>query len=170
MFAPHFSFFLSYYTLKPTEKLPKIVAALITSIFKSHGFTFSNLILDKEGRAYDACTFKLDDSNVVFRKAKITPTKTGQFVTLWKRNDKGNTAPFDVSDPIDLYLIATQNHTSLGLFIFPKAVLHQHKILSNNLQNGKKGFRVYPPWDKTYSKQASATQEWQSKFFSSVPL
>jgi len=38
---------------------------------------------------YEACIFRLNDFFVRFGVSKITPTKIGQFVTLWKRTDNG---------------------------------------------------------------------------------
>ena len=38
--------------------------------------------------------------------AKTTPTKKGQFVTIWKRHsDKGHIIPFDINDNIDFIVI-----------------------------------------------------------------
>ena len=96
---------------------------------------------------------------------KITPTKTGQFVTIWKRNQDGITVPFDVSDDYDFYIIATRKENNFGVFIFPKIILHQKEILSDKVKDGKRGIRVYPPWDKTTNKQAQKTQIWQTKYF-----
>lgn len=54
-------------------------------VYDKCGFTFANAVSEKESSEYDAYTFQLNDINVLFRSAKITPTKTGQFVTLWKQ-------------------------------------------------------------------------------------
>ncbi len=40
---------------------------------------------EAESADYGAATFALDGAPVRFRVAKTTPTKVGQFVTLWKR-------------------------------------------------------------------------------------
>lgn len=40
---------------------------------------------------YGACRLGLDDYTIVFRVAKTTPTKIGQFVTIWKRPIQGAT-------------------------------------------------------------------------------
>lgn len=52
-------------------------------------FECSDLMLETESLEYAACSFKLNSMSVKFRVAKITPTKIGQFVTLWKRVSKG---------------------------------------------------------------------------------
>lgn len=43
------------------------------------------IVAEAESAEYGACRFALEGHSIVFRVAKITPTKTGQFVTLWKR-------------------------------------------------------------------------------------
>lgn len=134
-------------------------------IFKPCAFEITNIVHELESQDYFACNFKLNHLNIKFRKAKITPTKTGQFVTIWKRNENGITAPFNVVDSFDFYLIATQTNTKFGLFIFPKMVLHANNILSDNNKEGKRGIRVYPTWDLTTNKQAQKTQQWQTRHF-----
>lgn len=66
-----------------------------------------NLAIEKESREYFAHNFELNKQKVKFRMAKITPTKTGQFVTIWKRNENGITEPHNVDDEFEFYLIAT---------------------------------------------------------------
>lgn len=128
-------------------------------------FEFSNLVMDSESQEYQACVCKLNTFEVVHRFSKITPTKTGQFVTIWKRNDKGITAPFDVVDTFDFIVITSKCEEKLGQFVFPKSVLLEKGIISNNNASGKRGIRVYPPWDIPSSKQAIKTQNWQIPYF-----
>lgn len=66
-----------------------------------HGLEISNIIEDRECEAYSGCSFQLNNRNIKFRKAKITPNKAGQFVTLWKRNNKKQTEPFRLDDGFD---------------------------------------------------------------------
>ena len=134
-------------------------------VFKPCNLSLKNIEPESESQEYAAHTFQLNEHQVVFRKAKITPTKTGQFVTLWNRNEKKITVPFDLTDAPNFYLIATKTSTNFGVFIFPKKVLHEHKILSNQKIDGKRGIRVYPSWDETTSKQAQKTQVWQTEYF-----
>jgi hypothetical protein len=70
-----------------------------------------------------------------------------------------------ISDELDFIIIFTEKEESKGVFIFPKAVLHQKKIISDENKDGKRGIRVYPPWDLVTSKQGLKTQEWQVKHF-----
>ena len=127
--------------------------------------SLKNIKPETESQEYTALAFQVYNYKILFRKAKITPTKTGQFVTLWKRNEKGITEPFNLIDAFDFYLIATKTPTNFGVFIFPKKVLHHHKILSDPARDGKRGIRVYPSWDETTSKQAQRTQVWQTEYF-----
>ena len=134
-------------------------------VFKPYNLSLKNIKPETESQEYAALTFQVDNYKILFRKAKITPTKTGQFVTLWKRNEKGITEPFNLTDEFDFYLIATKTPTNFGVFIFPKKVLQHHTILSDPARDGKRGIRVYPNWDETTSKQAQRTQVWQTEYF-----
>lgn len=136
-----------------------------TLVFKRCGLELANVEAESESQEYFAHNFLLDGQKVKFRTAKMTPVKTGKFVTIWKRDDKGSTIPFDIADDIDLYIIAARQNENFGLFIFTKTVLHEKKILSDNAREGKRGIRVYPTWDLTTSKQAQKTQLWQRKYF-----
>ncbi|MDN3672136.1 MepB family protein [Flavobacterium branchiarum] len=125
-------------------------------------------IPEAESADYGAYTFQINNQSTIYRVAKITPTKVGQFVTLWKRSEKGPIAPFEITDNIDLFIVSTRNDSNFGQFIFPKSVLHQKGILSDDKKEGKRAIRVYPPWDTTTSKQAQKTQQWQLAYF--VPI
>lgn len=133
-------------------------------IFKNIGLKISNMV-QGESSAYGACDFQLEDKNVQFRISKITPKKVGQFVAIWKRNAEGITCPFDVSDDLDFFIIASQEQENCGLFIFPKAILQQKGIVSKNKVGGKNGIRVYPSWDIPINKQAIKTKNWQIDYF-----
>jgi hypothetical protein len=137
-------------------------------VYDTCNFEFSNLIIESESVEYQACSFKLNSFEIIHRFSKITPTKIGQFVTIWKRNDKGITAPFDVSDNFDFIVITSKSGENFGQFVFPKSVLLEKGIISNNNTSGKRGIRVYPPWDVPTSKQAEKTQLWQIKYFYSI--
>ena len=134
-------------------------------VYKPCGFHASAPVPEPESAEYGACTFHLNNLNIRFRTAKITPTKIGQFVTLWKRSASGITAPYDSSDSVDFFVISVRNTDNFGQFVFPKSVLCEKGIFSINGHGGKRGVRVYPPWDRVTSKQAQKTQEWQIKYF-----
>ncbi|AEV87064.1 hypothetical protein ACWT_6047 [Actinoplanes sp. SE50] len=46
--------------------------------------------------------------------------------------------------------------------------LCERGIAGNNHSGGKRGFRVYPPWVITTSRQAINSQGWQLGYFLSV--
>jgi hypothetical protein len=120
---------------------------------------------ETESTDYSAYRFSINKKNICYREAKITPTKTGQFVTLWKRNTSKTIEPFDYSDSIDFVIISVRKENNFGQFIFPKAVLLQKGVFSTSTKEGKRATRVYPPWDFTTSKQAQKTQQWQLNYF-----
>jgi len=79
------------------------------------GMNFTPQTRDIECEEYSGYTCLLDTFTIKFRKAKITPKKIGQFVTVWERNAEGITTPFSISDPFDFYLILTKaSSLSLG--------------------------------------------------------
>ncbi|PXY44260.1 MepB family protein [Flavobacterium hydrophilum] len=120
---------------------------------------------EDESAEYSAYRFEINCKKVCYRESKITPTKTGQFVTLWKRNTSGTIEPFDFSDLIDFVIIRVRKEKKFGQFIFPKAVLLEKGIFSTSAKEGKRATRVYPPWDITTSRQAQKTQQWQLDYF-----
>lgn len=145
--------------ITPIEKLQDI-------LFSTLGLTISNIQQDFECEDYFGFNFKLGNLQIKFRKAKITPTKTGQFVTLWRRNlISKETEPFSFEDKSNFYLILTETNENFGFFFFTKDSLIKNQILSSSSKGGKRGFRVYPDWDAPQNKQATKTQNWQSEFF-----
>lgn len=137
----------------------------IPLIYGQIGLPVSDLVIDREGNAYDACSFKLYQKIVVYRTAKITPKKIGQFVSIWKRNELGITMPHHINDNFDFMIINCDSGSLTGQFIFPKQALLENHIISSDLKEGKRGFRVYPPWDAAVNNQARKTQKWQVKYF-----
>jgi hypothetical protein len=127
--------------------------------------TICNIEIEKESAAYSAFTFEINGTKVLYREAKITPTKIGQFVTIWKRNNEGITEPFNINDEVDLVVISCRNGEAFGQFVFPKKVLGDKKIFTRNNIDGKRGIRVYPVWDIAINKQAMQTQAWQLDYF-----
>ncbi|WMX56243.1 MepB family protein [Peribacillus sp. R9-11] len=139
-------------------------------VFSPCRFEFSKPLIEAQNAEYGAYIFKLNTLSIRFRVAKITPTKVGQFVTLWERIGDGAIQPYDISDPADLFVISTRKGNNFGQFVFPKAVLCDQNIISNKGKGGKRAIRVYPPWDKPTSRQAQKTQIWQLKYFIEIPI
>ena len=138
-------------------------------IFEASGFEYTPANFDAESADYRACSFSVEGRSIKYRLAKITPTKNGQFVTIWKRKPNGPIQPFDLSDEIDFVVVTVKTKSDLGLFIFPKEALIKHGIFSVRSKGGKRAIRVYPPWDEAESKQAEKTQKWQLEYFLDMP-
>lgn len=134
-------------------------------VYDPCGFTCSRPVPEAEGAAYAAHGFTLDGRSVRFRAARTTPTKVGQFVTVWKRSPAGPIRPFDIADPVDLFVISSRDDQHFGQFVLPVDALRRHGILSANGSGGKRAFRVYPPWVTTTNSQAGKAQTWQLDFF-----
>lgn len=133
--------------------------------YEPNGLLLSGLLEEKESQEYAACAFEINNKNIKFRVAKITPIKIGQFVTLWKRIRTDPIMPFDVTDPIDLFVVSVRNEQHLGQFVFTKNILHEKGFISKEGKGGKLAMRVYPPWDITNNPQAKKTQAWQLLYF-----
>ncbi|EMY77103.1 MepB protein [Leptospira weilii serovar Ranarum str. ICFT] len=146
-------------------KLHKILKNFQENVLGPYNVQIKNLILEKESSDYGACNFELKSRKITFRVAKITPTKIGQFVTLWKRDADGTPIrPFDIQDAVDYFIILVYDQNRSGQFIFSKEALLQKGILTGD-KEGKRGFRVYPPWNIPPNSQAEKTQSWQSEYF-----
>lgn len=137
-------------------------------VYDPCGFVFNDFKQNQESQEYCACSFQLNEKCIHYRQSKITPTKNGQFVTLWQRSPEGITVPMDSADDLDFVFITSRKGNDLGQFIFPKFILQEKGILSITGKGGKRGFRVYPPWEIASSPQAIKTQLWQTTYF--IPI
>ncbi|MDO8071147.1 MepB family protein [Janthinobacterium sp. SUN176] len=123
---------------------------------------------EAESADYGACRAELHGKRLVLRVAKTTPTKIGQFVTVWKRlHPDADIAPLDEADPVDIVIIAVADDVGArhGFFIFPRSELIERGVMSRAAQGGKRALRVYPPWCAPESIQAQRTQRWQAAWF-----
>ncbi|MGK5011069.1 MepB family protein [Janthinobacterium sp. MDB2-8] len=121
---------------------------------------------EAESAQYGACRAELDGKRLVLRMAKTTPTKIGQFVTVWKRpHPDAEIAPLDEADPVDAVIIAVGDDARHGFFVFSRAVLIERGVMSRAGAGGKRALRVYPPWCVPESAQALRTQRWQARCF-----
>lgn len=137
----------------------------LNQLFQTSNLSLENIEFEKECSEYNGYQFEYNNKKFIFRKSKITPTKKGMFVTLWKRTIAGPIAPFDFNDGIDFVIILSENSIFSGCFIFSAKVLLAQGIFSTEKKEGKRAFRVYVPTDVLESKQALRTQKWQSNFF-----
>lgn len=147
------------------KKLPSELRVAKEFVYDPCHFILADLTIASDSIEYAACTFLLNKRFVVYRVAKITPTKTGLFVSIWKRKKAGPIEPYNSSDPIDFIIISTRSNVRSGQFIFTKSILLEKGILSHDGKEGKRGIRVYPPWNEVLNKQAQKTQQWQLDYF-----
>lgn len=147
------------------ETLNKNLVTIKINIYDKLSFIISKVNNELEGTEYDACQFELNGMKIISRSSKITPKKVGQFVTFWKRNQSGETEPYSENDQFDFYVINAKSKDRFGQFVFPKSELINKGFISSEKKDGKRGFRVYPSWDKTLNKQAQKTQKWQLDYF-----
>src|SRR5579862_6830557 len=119
-----------------TDEIHQDLLATINRIYSPSGFECSLPVKEEESAEYGAYIFKLDSLSIKYRVAKVTPTKVGQFVTLWKRIGNGPIQPYDVSDPIDFFIVSTRKDNYFGQFIFPKSVLRDQGVLSISGKGG----------------------------------
>ncbi|MGV9268042.1 MepB family protein [Kitasatospora sp. NPDC003701] len=138
-------------------------------VYDPCGFACTRPVPEAESAEYAAHAFTLDGLSVRFRAARTTPTKVGQFVTVWKRAPGGPIRPFDTTDPVDLFVISTRDRHHAGQFVLPMDALRRHGVVSVDGAGGKRAFRVYPPWVTTTNRQAGSAQTWQLEHFLHLP-
>ncbi len=152
------------------EKIPFQLSKIINEFI-----SLSNLKITKEplreleSVEYGACQFEIENKCIIFRVAKITPTKIGQFVTIWKRpSPSAEIAPFDFEDNFKFIMIIVYNEKHSGMFLFNKNILSKKGVISLHNKGGKRAIRVYPPWCNPDSKQAIYSQKWQCEYYLSL--
>lgn len=140
------------------------------ALYDACDFRVEHFVPEPESEEYYAHSCCINNKNIKFRIAKKTPTKTGWFVTLWKRGNDRIIAPYDASDSVDFFVVTILDKTKLGQFIFPKSILLKKNVFSTNNKGGKRAIRVYTPWDEATSAQAIKTQKWQVQYFIDLTL
>ena len=128
-----------------------------------HVYETIKAIREPECAEYGACCLAIEGKDIVYREAKTTPVKIGQFVTVWKR-PIDVIIPFDSTD-MDYFVIGVSDSQNRGQFVFDRRILIEKGIMSHNSKKGKTAFRVYPPCTKPVAKQAVKTQQWQLRYF-----
>ncbi|SCA64129.1 hypothetical protein SCG7086_CE_00030 [Chlamydiales bacterium SCGC AG-110-P3] len=96
------------------ECIPENLIQEIDIVYRPNELVVSDLVYDLESKKYGACSFILNSKVVVFRVARITPKKIGQFVTLWKRAESGPIRPYDLTDSADLFVVSNQQKDCHG--------------------------------------------------------
>lgn len=56
-------------------------------IYESNHLTVKSVQEEKQNSKYGAGTFQLSSKTIRFRVSNITPTKVGQFVVFWEKNE-----------------------------------------------------------------------------------
>lgn len=135
-------------------------------IYEPNDLPVKSIQEENQNSKYGAGIFKLSSRTVRFRVANITPTKAGQFVAFWEKDENNKNQPFTYDEAPDLLVITTfRDNGEFGQFIFPKEVLFKQDILKSSSTKGKMAIRVYSGWDTPTSKQARNTQKWQLPYF-----
>jgi hypothetical protein len=150
-------------------KVPHVLSAAINGAYKPAGMKVTTppvRELGEAGAEYEACRLGLDNHSIVFREAKTTPDRAGQFVTILKRS-AGKNMPLDIRDDVDFVVVDVSDSTHHGQFVFDKKTLLREGVMSGNGKKGKMAIRVYPPWSKSIGKWKvnTKTQQWQTRCF-----
>ncbi|WP_229074997.1 MepB family protein [Actinoplanes sp. DH11] len=145
--------------------MPDDLRAAKALVYDPGGFVCSRPVPEEESADYCAHSFLVNGLSIRFRTGRTTPTKIGQFVTLWARSESGPIRPLSTADAVDLVVISTRQAGHFGQFVFPLEALCERGIVASTDSGGKRGFRVYPPWATTVSRQAINTQAWQLAYF-----
>lgn len=155
---------------RPKTDFHDVARDAVRDVYTCAGMQMTEpLQAEPESAEYGACRFGLDGHSIAFRVAKTTPTKVGQFVTIWKRAAPGQEiAPLDITDDVQFVVISVADNGHRGQFIFSQALLLAKGIISRHGKGGKRAIRVYPPWSKPTAKDAIRTQQWQMQHF--LPL
>lgn len=136
------------------------------NIYETIDLIIESVKEEKQNSKYGAGTFAISSKTVRFRVANTTPTKVGQFVAFWEKDENNKNQPYLYEEAPDLLVITTfKSENEFGQFIFPKEVLLKQNILRSISTKGKMAIRVYPNWDSPSSKQAIKTQQWQLPYF-----
>lgn len=120
--------------------------------------------VSKYNQAYDACTFRIRDESITYRRAKLTPVKEGAFVVIWLKDDNRNNRPYTVDEFSDNLIVFVKSVSSRGYFNFPKSILESKQILHSKNSKGKMAFRVYPHAEGL-NKLAFSTYQWQKEYY-----
>lgn len=83
----------------------------------------------------------------------------------WKKDRQNRNQAYTIEESPDFLVITIIDGEKQGLFLFPKPVLVQQKILRTTYLKGKMAARFYPPWETELNKTAEKTQKWQQEYF-----
>lgn len=132
------------------------------------GLAPSNIIPEEQNSDYESGRVEIDSGNWRIRTARITPTKPGAFVAVWRRSASGETQPFESTDACDGLMVFVEDGSKFGVFTFTHAQLVELGIVHSDHALGKRGFRVYPSWCTNLNAQATRTQHSQAGAFTEL--
>jgi hypothetical protein len=139
--------------------------ALVARLLDGLDMECSPVVSESDNAEYGAAVSAVGRSTIRFRVGKLTPTKVGLFVSVWRRAAGGSTEPFPAEDDVDALVVIVREGERLGAFVFPNEVLASRGVVSVDGAGGKRGFRVYPQWSITSNPQAARSQKWQCDRF-----
>lgn len=124
----------------------------------------SSVVPEAQNSDYESGLVEIDGEMWHVRTARNTPTKPGAFVAFWRRDESGETAPFEADDPAAGLLVFVEQDGRRGVFRFAARDLAALGITAGK-RAGKRGFRLYPRWCEGLNPQATATQRAQAPTF-----
>lgn len=120
------------------NKFNKTLAYVNELLYEPNNLTIKNIQEETQNSDYGAGIFQLNSKSIRFRVAKITPTKIGQFVSFWEKDEANKNQAFTYDNATDLLVINTFNDNGdFGQFVFPKEILLQQNILRTSSTKGK---------------------------------
>ena len=99
-----------------------------------------------------------------------TQKKKATLQSFGKKTKNNNNVPYTSEDLGDELVIVVIDSYNSGLFIIPKEVAVNKRILSTRDSKGKMAMRFYPPWCTNLNKTAQSTQKWQLEYFRSYKI
>ncbi|NQD42661.1 metallopeptidase [Glutamicibacter halophytocola] len=129
------------------------------------GHTHSGVTPDEQQSDYQAGVAEIDGQLWRIRTARITPTKSGGFVAIWKRDNTGTTAPYEFDERLHGVLVFIEEGKNFGVFRFAQQHLERLGVFASTSSPGKRGFRIYPSWTTGLKGQAKKSQESQLPAF-----
>lgn len=131
--------------------------------------TYNSYIINYEkevwNEKYESFNFQFDGIKFKSRLAKKTPKKAGYFFAIWCKDDTYNNRPFNTKEFEDKLIVNILDKSKKGIFVFPKNLLADKRIISTEESRGKMAMRVYPSWENKLNKTAYKTQQWQIEYF-----
>ena len=126
------------------------------------------ILPEEQGSDYESGHVLLDSGKWRIRSARVTPTKPGAFVAIWRRSPSGSTEPFDSSDECEGLMVFVSEAERFGVFTFTREHLVDLGVFQSARAPGKRGFRVYPSWCTHLNTQAVRTQRAHASAFADL--